>query len=93
MITSVHSTTVLTISLLDTIKNLELDVVPHTYNPNTPEVETGGSAMRSRPAWTTQWVTGQLELETPSQKIYIIIIIIKNNLAWGKLAYSQEAKY
>jgi hypothetical protein len=47
----------------------KLGVVAHAFNPSTREAEAGGF-LSSRPAWSTKWVPGQLELhrETPSRK-------------------------
>jgi hypothetical protein len=44
-------------------------VVAHTFNPSTWEAEAGGF-LSSRPAWSTEWVSGQpgLHRETLSQK-------------------------
>jgi hypothetical protein len=44
-------------------------VVAHTFNPSTWEAEAGRS-LSSRPAWSTEWVSGQpgLHRETLSQK-------------------------
>jgi hypothetical protein len=42
----------------------------HTFDPSSREAEAGGS-MSSKPAWSTEQVTGWPELhqETPSQKL------------------------
>ena len=44
-------------------------MVAHTFNPSTQEAEAGGF-LSSRPAWSTEWVTGQsgLHRENLSQK-------------------------
>jgi hypothetical protein len=44
-------------------------VVAHAFNPSTREAEAGGF-LSSRPAWSTEWVPGQLGLhrETLSRK-------------------------
>jgi hypothetical protein len=44
-------------------------VLAHTFNPGTWETEAGGF-LRSRPAWSTEWVPGQpgLHRETLSRK-------------------------
>ena len=49
--------------------NYMLGVVSHTFSPRTHEAEAGGF-LRSRPAWSTEWVPGQpgLYIETLSQK-------------------------
>jgi hypothetical protein len=50
-------------------KILSRAVVMHAFNPSTWEAEAGGF-LSSRPAWSTKWVPGQLELhrETLSWK-------------------------
>jgi len=46
-------------------------VVSHAFNPSTREAEAeAGGFLSSRPAWSTEWVPGQLGLhrETLSRK-------------------------
>jgi hypothetical protein len=48
-------------------KMITWEVVVHTFNPSTQEAEAGRS-LSSRPAWSTEQVSGQPGLEKPKRE-------------------------